>query len=73
MSESTCPNCGYCKHCGRGGHQVAPWQIQPVITWHPRWWDTTTNAPSLQPQTVTTSRTTRFDQNANITWTFNAQ
>lgn len=24
MSE-TCPNCGYCKHCGRGGYITAPW------------------------------------------------
>lgn len=35
----TCPNCGYCKHCGRGGHQVYPmypspwWQVPSYPTW----------------------------------------
>ncbi len=22
---NTCPSCGYCPHCGRGGHQTQPY------------------------------------------------
>jgi hypothetical protein len=34
MSKSenlTCPSCGYCKHCGRGGYQVYPQYPYPYI------------------------------------------
>lgn len=28
-----CPNCGYCKHCGRGNY-FSPWIVyHPVPTW----------------------------------------
>ena len=29
-----CPNCGYCRHCGRGGHcrPVVPW-VAPRPYW----------------------------------------
>jgi hypothetical protein len=43
MSETnaTCPNCGYCSHCGRSAHPVyrtfpyyvAPYQPPYVISW----------------------------------------
>jgi hypothetical protein len=26
IPTNTCPNCGYCPHCGRGGHQFQPYQ-----------------------------------------------
>ena len=42
MSESKCPNCGYCPHCGRSDQQkAAPYypiypQPLPVLPWtHP--------------------------------------
>ena len=38
-SNKPCPNCGYCQHCGRGGHYVSPWPYSP---WQPYytgpWW-----------------------------------
>lgn len=36
--QSACPSCGYCPHCGRSGHLVAPW-ITPMpyspYPWYP--------------------------------------
>ena len=29
----TCPSCGYCPHCGRGGQQFYPTWPGPSITW----------------------------------------
>ncbi len=29
----TCPNCGYCPHCGRGGHHFQP----PYVPYQPVW------------------------------------
>jgi hypothetical protein len=25
LQQNACPNCGYCPHCGRGGHHAAPY------------------------------------------------
>ena len=34
--SDVCPCCGYCKHCGRGGHHVVPLSIYP----YPKpWWN----------------------------------
>jgi hypothetical protein len=34
----TCPSCGYCPHCGRGGYHHAPyWPSQPI------WMNTSSN------------------------------
>lgn len=55
--DGTCPNCGYCRHCGRGGggtiHPAPyyphpypytnPWYGQPVWIWNP----TTTSGGSV--------------------------
>jgi hypothetical protein len=35
-SEGTCPNCGYCKHCGRSNNTVCTypnWVYTPSITY----------------------------------------
>ena len=32
ISQSPCPSCGYCPHCGRGGHQTYPYP-NPWITY----------------------------------------
>ncbi len=59
-SVSVCPSCGYCPHCGRGGHQVAPWVVpmpyypQPYQTWWgPTWTGHPTTLPSFPTYTVT--------------------
>ena len=61
--EESCPNCGYCKHCGRGGgYWTQPyypypwWGIYPPNEWHiPTIWgtDTTTNKPDITWTTTT--------------------
>lgn len=33
--KAVCPNCGYCPHCGRGGHGVAPYQPMPYPYYDP--------------------------------------
>jgi len=42
MTQTTCPNCGYCPHCGQSRqmrpyyippYYVQPWWMQPSITW----------------------------------------
>lgn len=40
QSKHACPNCGYCPHCGRGGHYVAPYYPtypQPSYPWERPW------------------------------------
>ena len=37
MLNDTCPHCGYCKHCGRGGSFTRPWY--PYT--QPYWYNTT--------------------------------
>lgn len=31
--SGTCPSCGYCPHCGRGGVYVKPWYINYDPFW----------------------------------------
>ena len=34
--QGTCPNCGYCPHCGRSGVQITywpNWMIHPYTVW----------------------------------------
>ena len=38
----TCPNCGYCPHCGRGGYRTYPYQPPYVPYTTPIWYGTTT-------------------------------
>ena len=47
--KDTCPHCGYCPHCKRGGHRVYPyWQ------WVPQPYPVTTAPPTqYYPWTVT--------------------
>lgn len=67
MSEDSCPNCGYCKHCGRSdkpAYVPAPvphYPMFPVWPSYPTWeptitWgsdDTTGNAPfTFRPNTT---------------------
>lgn len=49
----TCPNCGYCEHCGRGGHH------HPIYP-HPMWIYTTElteTATDIKPTTITFNTT----------------
>lgn len=32
-AQHPCPACGYCPHCGRGGHQTLP--CYPIPVWSP--------------------------------------
>lgn len=34
-SLAGCPQCGYCRHCGRGGHIPAPWYPSPYMPTYP--------------------------------------
>lgn len=59
QEDITCPNCGYCKHCGRGGryyfHHTTPYS--PPNTPYYQTWDniswTTTNVTDPKIGTVT--------------------
>jgi hypothetical protein len=50
----TCPNCGYCPYCGRGGgYKIHPWVINP---WGTQIIHTTTGDPFPNTsQTITIS------------------
>jgi hypothetical protein len=49
--EGTCPNCGYCSHCGRSNRDAAPTATRPIwIGWPP-------NATYGQGGTVTVTGT----------------
>jgi len=51
--EERCPNCGYCKHCGRsGGYQVGPY-VPTYPNWTVPYW-TGTN-PNFTVSSVTPS------------------
>jgi hypothetical protein len=48
----SCPNCGYCKHCGRGGHWYAPTPYYPSLPTYPTYpvwpmpsWTVTSGGP----------------------------
>lgn len=43
LGGSTCPSCGYCRHCGRGGHYYPP---SPWITYGGSTGTTTTTLQS---------------------------
>lgn len=45
QAQNACPNCGYCPHCGRGGHYVYPYYYQP---WYPNW-------PTITTPTITST------------------
>jgi hypothetical protein len=36
-TESACPNCGYCPHCGRSNAPVMPWRPAPYYPAYPYW------------------------------------
>jgi len=36
--QETCPKCGYCPHCGRGGQQFVPYPVYPWGTWPGQRW-----------------------------------
>ena len=58
----TCPRCGYCQHCGRGGPYwyPQPWYPQP---WPSRpWWNTTTTNWTISDAGTGETTTT------NVTW-----
>lgn len=63
----SCPNCGYCPHCGRGGYRTMPLYPpaypSPAYPWYPGpiWISSITSGASLDytPATV----------GSNITWT----
>jgi len=42
--RNTCPSCGYCHYCGRGGHFTTPYY--PTYPWQPQitWSTANTNA-----------------------------
>lgn len=41
----TCPNCGYCSHCGRGAPRLAPYQ--PYTPWQYTYSPFTWSSPSV--------------------------
>lgn len=61
MSDS-CPNCGYCKACGRSnGPTYHPWGVVPYYPYQPYWWGTVTVGTGIGLATTP-------NQNG-ITWT----
>lgn len=44
----TCPSCGYCQHCGRGGSPYGPGRLAPYYPME-QW----PNTAGLYPQTMT--------------------
>lgn len=49
MSDSKCPNCGYCKHCGRSDQLVYPVYLQPYYPYWQWYQPTWTEAPTIAP------------------------
>lgn len=44
----SCPNCGYCRHCGRGGYNTQPYPYYrpwPTYPWGQTW--TVTSQPGI--------------------------
>lgn len=56
--SDVCPCCGYCRHCGRGGHQAVP--FYPVRPWYqptvwPTWISTTPTVTVTSGSTTTSN------------------
>lgn len=65
-ADDVCPNCGYCKHCGRGGHHVAPWVIPSYpYPWIQPVWIGGPWTLSDQPSPTQVVTTTTYDE---TTW-----
>ena len=66
--HGTCPNCGYCPHCGRGGQQFYPYP-EPWPWWRPTsppypWrvtWSNESGSIGTDTQTITNMLTGGFD------------
>jgi hypothetical protein len=72
-SMKTCPNCGYCPHCGRSAQPVYPPTFVPY--WPPTlpvypspWWQVPPMGPTWTTGTITAGDNVTYDL-SNTTFT----